>query len=71
MTKHTSSWIFLEPVDPIKLNIPDYFDIVKEPMDLSTIRTKLNSNQYMRATEFVRDVTLMFDNCILYNGEST
>jgi hypothetical protein len=27
--KHSNAWIFHEPVDPKKLNIPDYFDIVK------------------------------------------
>jgi hypothetical protein len=69
--KHPSSWIFHEAVDPIKLNIPDYNEIVKEPMDLGSIKNKLNSNAYMRAPDFVRDVNLMFDNCILYNGEST
>ena len=71
LLKNQQAWIFYEPVDPQKLNIPDYFDIVKEPMDLGTIKTKLNSNQYLRATDFIRDVQLMFDNCILYNGEST
>lgn len=32
-----SEW-FLDPVDPISLGIPDYLDIVKQPMDLGTIR---------------------------------
>jgi hypothetical protein len=31
---HKHAWIFAEPVDPVKLNIPDYFTIIKKPMDL-------------------------------------
>lgn len=71
LKKHAQAWIFLDPVDPVKLNIPDYFDIVKEPMDLGTIGQKLNTNQYLRAHDFIKDVQMMFDNCLLYNGEST
>jgi len=69
--KHQQAWIFYEPVDPEKLNIPDYFDIVKHPMDLGTIKSKLNQNQYLKIQEFIHDINLMFDNCILYNGETT
>ena len=38
--------IFAEPVDPVQLNIPDYPDIVKNPMDLGTIEQRLNANGY-------------------------
>ena len=33
--RRKSAWPFLEPVDPVALNIPDYPDVVKHPMDLS------------------------------------
>ena len=36
--KCSQSWIFHEPVDPIKLGIPDYLVIVKHPMDFGTIK---------------------------------
>jgi hypothetical protein len=42
--KHSNAWIFHEPVDAMKLGIPDYFDIVKQPMDLGTVKTKLGNN---------------------------
>ncbi len=29
---------FLEPVDPVKLNIPTYHQVIKHPMDLGTVR---------------------------------
>ena len=34
---------FRQPVDPTALQIPDYFDIIKNPMELSTIKKKLDT----------------------------
>lgn len=58
---------FLQPVDPVALNIPHYTDIVKEPMDLSTIQAKLANNQYENGDAFESDVRLIFKNCYLFN----
>lgn len=60
---------FLYPVDPIKLNIPHYPNIVKNPMDFSTIKTKLSYNAYDSQLDFNADMNLVFDNCILFNGK--
>lgn len=54
--KHPNAWIFHEAVDPIKLNIPDYLDIIKNPMDLSTVKTKLGNNEYTKISDFLNDV---------------
>lgn len=62
---------FRQPVDPKSLGIPDYFDIVRKPMDLSTIQYKLNSAQYSDPWEYVDDVWLMFDNAWLYNRKTS
>ncbi|NP_001191640.1 CREB-binding protein [Aplysia californica] len=62
---------FRQPVDPVVLHIPDYFDIVKKPMDLSTIRRKLDSGLYSDPWEYVDDVCLMFDNAWLYNRKTS
>lgn len=65
------AWIFHEPVDPIKLNIPDYFDVVKKPMDFGTVKRKLNNNAYNNGEEFIQDLDLVFSNCMNYNpGDS-
>ncbi|CAI2175822.1 3081_t:CDS:10 [Funneliformis geosporum] len=68
MKKHPSAGLFLEPVDAIKYGIPDYFDIIKQPMDLGTVEAKLNALQYTTVADFESDVRLIFSNCILYNG---
>lgn len=46
MKRHKSAAPFLYPVDPVALNIPDYFDIIKVPMDLSTIEQNFKNNYY-------------------------
>jgi len=63
--------IFHKPVDPDRLGIPDYFEIVKEPIDLGTIKQRLNHNYYATIAEFVKDIELCFDNCLLFNGEDS
>lgn len=37
LLNHKYSGPFVEPVDPVALNIPDYLEVIKNPMDLSTI----------------------------------
>jgi len=69
--KFKEAEIFLKPVDPIDLGIPDYFDIIKNPMDFSTIKKKLNQSLYTKCRDFIDDIELTFNNCIKYNGEKT
>jgi bromodomain-containing factor 1 len=59
---------FLQPVDPEALGIPQYRDIIKNPMDLSTIRRKLDNGQYEDGDEFDADIRLMFQNCYTFNA---
>lgn len=49
----------------------DYFEIVKKPMDLGTIRHNLDSGVYKDPWEFVDDVWLMIDNAWLYNKKTS
>lgn len=62
---------FRQPVDPSALGIPDYFDIIKKPMDLSTIKRKLDTGQYTDPWDYVDDVWLMFDNAWIYNRKTS
>uniref|UniRef100_A0A0N5AWY7 Bromo domain-containing protein n=1 Tax=Syphacia muris TaxID=451379 RepID=A0A0N5AWY7_9BILA len=64
------AWPFLEPVDVEGLNLTDYYDIVKEPMDIGTIRHKMEHKQYANPDELKRDLLLVCDNCFKYNPPS-
>ncbi|KAJ3092278.1 hypothetical protein HK102_009089 [Quaeritorhiza haematococci] len=59
---------FLYPVDPVALGIPTYFSIIKHPMDLSTVQSKLEKGEYPTVQEFIDDMELMFNNCLKFNG---
>ncbi|KAK4555598.1 transcription initiation at TATA-containing promoter protein [Recurvomyces mirabilis] len=61
--------VFQMPVDPVALNIPHYRNIVKHPMDLSTIAQKLKQGQYAKASEFRKDFELIVENCLLFNPQ--
>lgn len=65
--KHHFAWPFHSPVDPVKLGLPDYFDIIKQPMDLALIKKKLDTNQYYSGSQCIKDFNLMFSNCYIYN----
>ncbi|KAI5619159.1 nucleosome-remodeling factor subunit BPTF isoform X8, partial [Silurus asotus] len=62
---HKMAWPFLEPVDPN--DAPDYYGVIKEPMDLSTMEQRIQKRFYSKLTEFVADMTKIFDNCRYYN----
>ena len=62
---------FKFPVDPTALGIPDYFDIIKTPMDMTTIKKKLDEGTYTEPWEFVDDVWLMFENAWVYNRKQS
>mmetsp|Transcript_505 Transcript_505/g.1039 ORF Transcript_505/g.1039 Transcript_505/m.1039 type:complete len:373 (-) Transcript_505:2256-3374(-) len=63
--------VFAEPVSDN--DAPDYSDIVKNPIDLSTMNSKLESGVYGEgsdgASKLYSDYLLMFDNCRLYNED--
>jgi bromodomain-containing factor 1 len=58
---------FMAPVDPIALQIPTYWQIIKKPMDLSTVQSKLDANEYEKAKDFEEDVRQIFKNCFKFN----
>ncbi|XP_070135859.1 nucleosome-remodeling factor subunit NURF301 isoform X3 [Drosophila bipectinata] len=66
---HKSAWPFMEPVDPEEA--PDYYKVIKEPMDLKKMGSKLESNAYTKLAEFIGDMTKIFDNCRYYNPKES
>ncbi|KAJ2756523.1 histone acetyltransferase [Coemansia pectinata] len=69
MLVHHSAWPFQKPVDPQE--VPDYYVVVKEPMDLMTLESNVDENKYPTLEAFVEDTRKIFLNCKNYNGEGT
>ncbi|XP_051172895.1 nucleosome-remodeling factor subunit NURF301-like isoform X2 [Leptopilina boulardi] len=67
--QHKSAWPFMEPVDPNEA--PDYYKVIKEPMDLQTIELRINDKSYKKLSEFIGDMTKIFDNCRYYNPKES
>ncbi|XP_059214483.1 bromodomain-containing protein 3-like isoform X2 [Centropristis striata] len=65
--RHHFSWPFHQPVDAVKLGLPDYHTIITSPMDLGTIKKRLENNYYESASECMQDFNTMFTNCYIYN----
>ena len=62
---------FLEPVDWVKLKLPLYPNIIKKPMDLSTVRGKLVRHEYSDIVEFNKDMELIWSNAKKFNRPSS
>ncbi|KAG6429127.1 hypothetical protein SASPL_107166 [Salvia splendens] len=70
MHDHPDAWPFKEPVDA--RDVPDYYNIIKDPMDLKTMSKRVESEQYYVTLEmFVADVRRMFSNARTYNSPET
>ncbi|KAH9910577.1 histone acetyltransferase GCN5 [Amylocystis lapponica] len=66
---HPLAWAFQQPVNGEE--VTDYYDVIKMPMDFSTMEHKLDTNQYPSLDEFIADAQLVFDNSRTYNPEGT
>uniref|UniRef100_H3D4X9 Bromodomain adjacent to zinc finger domain, 2A n=1 Tax=Tetraodon nigroviridis TaxID=99883 RepID=H3D4X9_TETNG len=68
MEAHADAWPFLEPVNP-RL-VPGYRRIIKNPMDF-TMRERLLQGEYNSCEEFAADAQLVFNNCELFNEDTS
>ncbi|KAF2731596.1 Bromodomain-containing protein [Polyplosphaeria fusca] len=69
LQNNSNAWPFQQPVN--KDEVLDYYDVIKEPMDLATMEEKHEKDLYPTPEDFVRDAKLVFDNCRKYNNETT
>jgi len=69
MQKYPLGVYFLEPVDYVKLQIPDYPTIITNPMDFRTIKGKLDASIYNTPEQFADDMRLVFRNATTYNAD--
>nr|XP_039251471.1 protein polybromo-1-like isoform X2 [Styela clava] len=52
---------------PSKSELPDYYQVIKRPMDNDKIHQKMMANSYLSLSEFMADMLLMFENACTYN----
>ena len=69
--KDKNAFSFLEPVDYVALNLPDYPKIIKHPMDLGTCKNNLLNGKYKIFQEFMDDLHLIWENCRTYNQQKS
>ncbi|KAK4367904.1 hypothetical protein RND71_011696 [Anisodus tanguticus] len=67
LMKHNYGYVFNTPVDVKGMKIYDYYDIIKHPMDLGTVKLRLDMNEYRTPQDFAADVRLTFNNALTYN----
>lgn len=67
LMKHRDGFHFNAPVDVVGMQLHDYHDIIKRPMDLGTVKSNLSKKVYATPAEFASDVRLAFNNALTYN----
>uniref|UniRef100_A0A7E4V2X9 Bromodomain-containing protein 2 n=1 Tax=Panagrellus redivivus TaxID=6233 RepID=A0A7E4V2X9_PANRE len=67
LLKHQHGWPFATPVDTISLPISNYHDIVKRPMDLTTVENRIKHQYYLCGAECIRDIDQIWINCYQFN----
>mmetsp|Transcript_22658 Transcript_22658/g.31910 ORF Transcript_22658/g.31910 Transcript_22658/m.31910 type:complete len:151 (+) Transcript_22658:146-598(+) len=71
--RHTAyTFPFLEPIS--RDDYPDYYSVIKNPMDFSTVRQQMQDGRYRGRDgqdTFIQDIELIFSNCYTYNVEDS
>ncbi|EAY19180.1 Bromodomain containing protein [Trichomonas vaginalis G3] len=70
LSEKQTSILFSRPVDPQEDDCPDYYKKIKKPMDLGTVRQKIDSGRYKTVHEWRADMELIFSNSLKYNVHS-
>lgn len=65
----SESWPFLKPVN--KKQVKDYYNKIKNPMDLEQICKKVTAHKYHNRLDFQKDIEQILQNCITYNGKDS
>lgn len=59
--------VFTKPVDPNE--VPDYVTVIKQPMDLSSVISKIDLHKYLTVKDYLRDIDLICSNALEYNPD--
>ena len=68
LIRFDSTRLFINPVK--KEAYPDYYNIIKNPMDLNTMNAKAKRGEYVSADSFIEDLQQIVENSALYNGQN-
>ncbi|KAL4160220.1 hypothetical protein PRNP1_000791 [Phytophthora ramorum] len=71
LLKEEASDLFSRPVDPALDGCPNYLSVIDHPMDLGTIRSRLEGSSYRKWEVFKKDVELVWQNCRAFNAPDT
>lgn len=71
MLSRNECLVFRDPVDWKSLGLLDYPEIVLKPMDLGTIKKKIENADYGTVEDIATDVRLVWSNCMLYNRDGS
>ncbi|KAK9173634.1 GCN5 like acetylase with bromodomain [Cryptosporidium meleagridis] len=69
LSRHENAWPFRKPVSVGEAS--DYYEIIKEPTDIQTMKRKAKNKEYKTLSEFSSELKRMFDNCRFYNAKNT
>uniref|UniRef100_A0A8C1YCR3 Histone acetyltransferase n=1 Tax=Cyprinus carpio TaxID=7962 RepID=A0A8C1YCR3_CYPCA len=62
---HPDAWPFMEPVK--KSEAPDYYEVIRFPIDLKTMTERLKNRYYVTKKLFIADLQRVITNCREYN----
>ncbi|OHS93525.1 Bromodomain containing protein [Tritrichomonas foetus] len=72
---HLFKWkltlFFRNPIDPVADELPDYYEKIKNPMDLEKVKKILLDGNYQSVDDFISDLKLVFENAKTYHGENS
>jgi hypothetical protein len=71
LLKQPDALIFAKPVVPSEWGCFDYYEVVKNPMDLGTILNDIKEKKIVNVEQFCKNVRLVWDNAMLYNGPTS
>ncbi|EAY17029.1 Bromodomain containing protein [Trichomonas vaginalis G3] len=67
LLKYSISAMFANPVDPERDRCPNYLQLIKEPMDLGTVKKRLESGYYKTVSDWRHDMDLIWNNSYTFN----
>lgn len=69
VSNHTHGNLFHNPIN-VK-DAPDYYTLIRHPLDIKTIKTRVKEGQITSLSQMRRALTLMFANALIYNRPGT